>query len=273
MECNLGNIKINYETYGEGKPIVIVPGWTNNIHLMSSIFEPIFQKRDGWKRIYLDMPGMGKTLGMDWITNQDQMLDILIDFVDQVIPSERFSIAGYSYGGYLARGVVYKKSDVMDGLLLIASSIKVDGTQEKPPHITLFEDPDIFSGIDPEIAEIFQSGPYVVQSQKMLDAAVNLWKPAWEMSDKEFLSRIEKNINLSFDVDNLPTPFSKPTLIILGRQDSICGYRDAWNILENYPRGTFIVLDRAGHFLVIVQKDIFTSAVNEWLDRVEEDVE
>ena len=55
----------------------------------------------------------------------------------------------------------------------------------------------------------------------------------------------------------------------MGRQDSIVGYRDAWEIIENYPRGSFVVLDKAGHNLQIEQEDLFNNLVLEWLDRVE----
>ncbi len=47
------------------------------------------------------------------------------------------------------------------------------------------------------------------------------------------------------------------------------GYQDAWKIIENYPRATFVVLDKAGHILQIEQDILFDSLVNEWLDRVE----
>jgi pimeloyl-ACP methyl ester carboxylesterase len=58
--------------------------------------------------------------------------------------------------------------------------------------------------------------------------------------------------------------------MLTGRQDSSVGYRDAWTILENYPRATFVVLDRAGHGLYIEQEGLFNALVNDWLDRVEE---
>ena len=74
----------------------------------------------------------------------------------------------------------------------------------------------------------------------------------------------------SFDVDRLNEKFNNPTLILLGRQDSSVGYKDAWSILDNYPRGTFAVLDKAGHNLQIEQKNLFNSLVNEWLERVNE---
>lgn len=53
-------------------------------------------------------------------------------------------------------------------------------------------------------------------------------------------------------------------------QDDVVGYRDAWEILENYPRGTFVVLDRSGHLLTIEEEELLRALVSEWLDRVEE---
>jgi len=42
--------------------------------------------------------------------------------------------------------------------------------------------------------------------------------------------------------------------------------------LENYPRGTFVVLDRAGHGLEVEQETLFRALANEWLDRLEESI-
>jgi len=93
--------------------------------------------------------------------------------------------------------------------------------------------------------------------------------PAIEIADHPFLDRLGHE-GFSFDVDNPPAPFDKPTLILMGRQDSNVGYRDAWSILENYTRGSFVVLDCAGHGLVVEQENLFQALVKEWLDRVRE---
>ena len=58
-------------------------------------------------------------------------------------------------------------------------------------------------------------------------------------------------------------------MIITGRQDSIVGYRDAWNILEKYPRATYVVFDRAGHQLED-KTGLVNVLMNDWLDRMEE---
>jgi pimeloyl-ACP methyl ester carboxylesterase len=94
--------------------------------------------------------------------------------------------------------------------------------------------------------------------------------PAVQSADHTFLERLEKASAFSFDVDKLAEPFAGPTLILTGRQDHWCGYQDAWNIVESYPRATFAVLDRAGHALWIEQEELVTALTREWLDRVEE---
>ena len=110
----------------------------------------------------------------------------------------------------------------------------------------------------------------VVQSQKVLDRFNADIIPAAKLFDPELGPKLRAKYAYSFEVDKLAEPFGGPTLILAGRQDGEGGYQDAWDILENYPRATFAVLDRAGHLLGIEQEGLFTTLVTEWLDRVEE---
>jgi len=83
---------------------------------------------------------------------------------------------------------------------------------------------------------------------------------AIKIGDQAFQAKIREhpeNYEFSFDVDTLPKLCPAPTLIVTGRQDPDVGYRDAWEILDNYPRGTFVVLDRSGHLLGVEQEDLF----------------
>ncbi len=84
-----------------------------------------------------------------------------------------------------------------------------------------------------------------------------------------FLEKVRENYAFSFNVDLSNEKFDKPALFLLGRQDSNVGYRDAWEIIENYPRATFAILDTAGHILQIEQEELFNALTNDWLDRVE----
>lgn len=272
MDCELKDIIVHYELFGEGRPIIMIHGWSvDHRHIMSDM-EPLFRQRDGWKRIYFDLPGHGRTPGKDWITNQDKMLDVVLDFIDNVIPGQRFVLAGTSLGAYLARGVVHHRPESIDGLLQIVPVIVQGAKRHLPSAVTLIADPALVSELEPAEAEFFQIS--VVQSRKIVDYIRANFLSASEMGDQAFQAKIQtehpENYAFSFDVDALPKACPAPTLIVMGRQDSMVGYRDAWEILENYPRGTFAILDRSGHFVPFEQEDLFHALVGEWLNRVEE---
>lgn len=270
MKCKLKGITIEYDVFGEGKPVIMLHGWPLDHRVMTSNLEPMFKNREGWKRIYPDLPGMGRTPGVDWISSQDQVLEVILDFIANVAPGQRVSVVGFSYGGYLARGVVHRRAATMDGLCLIAPVVLPQESEPAlPQHLSLFEDPDLVATLDENIAAAFQ-GFAVVQSRELLDSMLAVGGPAREIADYDFLSRLEKNFAFSFEVDRLPEPFGGPTLFFMGRQDASCGYRDAWSLIENFPRGTFVVVDRAGHGLMVEQKILLNVLLNEWLDRVEQ---
>jgi pimeloyl-ACP methyl ester carboxylesterase len=271
MECKIKNISVNYEIIGDGKPIVMLHGYAADHRLMVGCMEPVFNSKNNYKRIYIDLPGMGKSSSAEWITNSDVMLDIVIDFINKIIPYENFLLAGESYGGYLSRGIIYKMQSRIDGVLLICPVIIANNKQRNvPEHVVLAKDNILLSKLTEEDAENFNSS-IVVQSEKIYERYNNEVIAGIKIGDSEFLRNFKKNgYGFSFNVDNMNKEFNKPTLIMLGKQDSFVGYLDAWNILENFSRATFAVLDRAGHNLQIEQEELFKSLINEWLIRVEE---
>jgi len=270
MECQLADITVYYEEYGEGRPMVIVHGFTPDHRLMSGCIEPSLREREGWKRIYLDLPGMGKTPAADWITSTDDMLDVVLRFIDQVIPGQRFVIVGESYGGYLARGVLHWRGDMVDGAFLLCPAIIAEyERRDVPPQTTLVYDPELFNRLSPAEGEEFATMA-VVQSEHNWQRFRDEIMSGLVMADKVFLQRLQHGGRYSFSFDVEQQPFEAPTLILTGRQDASVGYRDAWKLIESYPRATFAVLDRAGHNLQIEQEALFSVMLSEWLDRVEE---
>jgi len=272
MKCSLENISIHYEVLGEGKPLIVLPGWSMNTRLMSYRIEPYFQQREGWERIYIDPPGHGKTPGKDWIINQDKMLEVILACIDKLTDGNRFCILGSSLGAYLARGVLRYRTQLVDGIaMLVPAIIAEDENRTVPPFSVLVENSALKDELSPSEANLYSMS--VVHTGKWLDYLRNLPQvPEQENGNPEFLAKIREqpeNYAFSFDVDNMVEPFSAPSLIITGRQDAVVGYQDAWTILENYPRATYVVLDRAGH-LMEEKANLINVLINEWLDRVEE---
>ncbi len=265
-----------YEIRGEGTPIVFLHGWAVDHRDESLEYESIFAERSGWSRLYLDLPGMGRTPAGDSIDRLDRYLDVLLQFLDRVLAGKRFVLAGTSAGAYLARGVVFHRARLIDGLLLKVPVIEPDlARRDLPRFKPLVSDPQLMSRLDP--AERAELGEALVQSPSYLDALrlkirARL-QPEQQIAGNvrlEALRQDARRYSFSFDVDASAEPFDAPTLIVCGRQDTIVGYRDAWRIVENFPRATFAVLDRTDHGLAVDQTGLFHALVHDWLDRIEE---
>jgi pimeloyl-ACP methyl ester carboxylesterase len=273
MECIVRDSPLFYEVYGTGTPLILLHGFSCDHRQMEGCMEPLFAKLHGWQRIYLDLPGMGHSPGSEAIKNSNEMLDVVVDFIDAVLPERRFLLVGYSYGGYLARGVLLRKFDLVEGMALICPGIIADRSRRTVPSRTIIvKNPELLATLAPADAEEFDSVS-VVQDDSTWRRFRDEVLSGASLADQPFLARIRQHGDYSFNVDQLPQPFTKPVMLLSGRQDASVGYQDAWHILENYPRGTFAVLDRAGHNLPLEQAQLFNALISEWLDRVRESMQ
>lgn len=271
MECVVRDVVVHHEIHGEGTPILMIHGWGPDRRLMTGCMEPVFASAPGaWQRIYLDLPGMGQTKGAPWIDGSDRMLDLVMEVVDTLIPGRRFLVAGESYGGYLARGVVQRRASMIDGLLLICPVVDPRTGRETSPELLVLErDEELLASLPEDDRTQFE-GINVVQTEPVWRRFRDEILCGLRASDQAFLGDVlGQGVPFTAAVDALDDPFAAPTLMVAGRQDNMVGYRDLWRILESYPRASFVVLDRAGHNLQIEQGALFDGLVREWLDRVE----
>ncbi|HCS40512.1 MAG: 2-hydroxy-6-oxo-6-phenylhexa-2,4-dienoate hydrolase [Chloroflexi bacterium HGW-Chloroflexi-7] len=264
------DIPIYYEVIGSGRPLLTIHGWSPDHRLMKGCLEPVFQTLDApWQRIYFDLPGMGQTPGASWIDGSDAMLEVVLAFIDGVLPGQQFAIAGESYGGYLARGVVKKRPEQVEGMLLICPVADQSTRLEHAPAFQIIEKDEAFVNSLSEEDQKFFTGINVVQTRRVWQKFKEDVIPGLKLADTEFLEKVlSQHVPYSFDVDKLDAPFAKPSLMVMGRQDHVVGYRDQWNLLENFPRASFVVLDKAGHNMQIEQDVVFHALVREWLERM-----
>jgi pimeloyl-ACP methyl ester carboxylesterase len=204
--------------------------------------EPAFRGRKGWRRTYPDLPGHGKTPRADRIRDIDDYLGVLTEFVAEVFRGQRFSLAGSSFGAYLALGLARTQGHRLDGLLLSVPEINFSPREDRRGR-----EEGVTADLSPE-------------------EAVRVWKGYSE--DTTWLQNLPYH-DLSVDLYRRSQPFEAPTLFLLGRQDASFRYREYWKLLPDFPRATYAVLDGAGHSLWEDQRDLVGALVHEWLDRVE----
>lgn len=211
----------------------------------------------------------GDSKPLESIQNSEDILKAILEFVDQIIPNEPFLVCGYSYGGYIARGITYFRRNLVHGMLLFAPGIVMDSDKrDLPEQEILKKDPTLISRLPSGDAAEFDSMAVIQGESEWKRFRDEILIPS-RNAKSEFLDKIRKNGDgFTFDLDESP-PFEYPALIITGRQDHIVGFKDALQLIDKYPRGTFAIMDMAGHNLQIEQSNMFEALVINWLKRLE----
>lgn len=125
MRINIKDVNINYIQYGEGKDILLLHGWGQNIEMMKPIGDNFSDK---FRITILDLPGFGNSSEPPTPWNMTNYSDMLEEFIDRVGITKPI-IIGHSFGGRLA--IRYSANNPIEKLVLFgAPCIRI---QEKLP--------------------------------------------------------------------------------------------------------------------------------------------
>jgi len=274
MTCKIKDIPVYYEEYGEGKPVLCIHGYSVDHRLMSGCLEPVFSEVGGYQRIYLDLPGMGQTPSAKWIKSGDQVLKIIMEFINIMIPEQNFLVAGESYGGYLTLGLLHNMADRVDGVLLICPQMKswiINNIEKEklPAHQLLYKSEDMpVEEVEPDVTDFLNISAIAtpaIYSQYQSDILSGM-----KIADQEFLFHyFDGAYRHDFEAGLRIMEYHKPACILTGRQDHFVGYLEAFEVAKRFSRATFAVLDCAGHNLQIDNEPVFSQMVKDWIWRVE----
>ncbi|TFH27171.1 MAG: alpha/beta hydrolase [Promethearchaeota archaeon] len=262
---------IYYIERGEGIPILHLHGFPLDHQSLLGCMEPIFAKipKKSFRRIYLDYPGMGKSVADTNTGNSDDLLNILCHFIEDIIENVPFILVGSSYGGYLARGIAYRMKSRILGILFICPVIDPDRSHRNVGiHKVLFNDGSLDSALPVAFREEILGSLVRVTAENIRRYEQEYFN-IFEKQDSPFIQEFGKieNYKFSFDVDALTSPYSFPVLFLTGKQDSTVGYLDGWALLDKYPRAGYMVLDGAGHSLELDQQKLFSEIAIHWFSQ------
>ena len=253
---------MEHEIIGEGMPVLIVHGWGLSSTTMKAAFEPVFTSLGGYRRHYIDLPGMGASEHVD-VRNSDDILEILHGYAVDVI-KEKFIIVGQSYGGLLARGAVKKFPELISKIILLCPCVIPGVRQGRVEALTVVERDEAFlASLSKEDHDSFTQ-MNVVLTKDVWDRYDKYLVPALKSADWEFPDNVLEG-SFTFDPDDLDAPCDIPCLIITAKQDTEVGYKDQFDLMKIYTASTYCAVDRAGHNLWIEQPEIFEALVKDWL--------
>ncbi|MHC2833366.1 alpha/beta fold hydrolase [Bacillus sp. F9_6S_D1_P_5] len=268
MLFRIEDAEIYYEIVGEGKPVIIIHGCAPDHRLMMKCMESVFQKYEGYKRIYIDLPGMGKSNAPHWINSSDRIVEVLITFIKKIIATEEFLLVGESYGGYLARGILTNLFERVNGLLLVCPVVVADPEKRTlPDKQVILQDEEFLNKLTSTEREEFCELA-VIANEYTYKRFKEEIKPGLDVANYEFIEMLQKKFSLTMEFHR--KKYEKPVLLLAGKQDISVGYQDIIEIIDGYPRATLAVLDMAGHNLQIEQPKLFESLVGEWITRTKQ---
>ena len=260
MEQPVGDVSVHFVEHGEGPPLLALHGAGVDHREIEACLEPVLAARPSLRRIYPDLPGMGRTAAPDTVTSADDVLHVLLALVDSLAGDDQpLLVVGHSAGAYYAQAIADHRPDRVLGLALVCPLL--DGIHDVPDRTVTF-------GSD-ELGDSGFRDYLTVRTPGTLARYEQYVAPGASLADHSALARIGERWQLTAEPGSAG-PYERPTLVVTGRQDSTVGYARAYDLLDRYPRATFAVLDRAGHALPHEQPELLRALVTEWLDRVAE---
>ena len=254
-------VEVHYVEHGPAEAAhtaVILHGFPVDHRSGVASFEPSFRDRPGWRRIYLDFPGMGQTRAPEWVGSTDDVFRVTQAAVDALVPGP-YALAGESYGGYIAMGLAAAATERVTGLALVVPMIiPIHALRDVGEHRVLVRECGLRGSEQFEELAVVVTAETLRRYHDEIEAAI-------AAADQAAVERIAANYGGTFP---LVGRHDQPALVVLGRQDNVLGFNDQWRAMGQWPRATFAVLDRAGHGLSLEQPPLLTTLVNDWLDRV-----
>lgn len=202
MKIKVKNVLVNYIQYGEGKDILLLHGWGQNIEMMK-ILGDNFSNR--FRITILDFPGFGESSEPEEVWSIKDYSDMLEEFIKE-LDIKKPIIMGHSFGGRVA--IRYSSNHPIEKLVLFGSPCIRHNT-ELPLSVKILKGIKKLPGMDKigEFAKNFiGSRDYKAASPVMRQILVNVVN--------EDLSSFAKDIE-------------EATLLIWGEQDTEAPVEDA----------------------------------------------
>ena len=115
MKINIKDLNVNYIQYGEGKDILLLHGWGQNIEMMKPLGDNF---SDRFRITILDLPGFGESDEPKRTWKIDDYELLLEEFVEKV-KIKKPIVIGHSFGGRLA--IRYSARNPIEKLVLFGS--------------------------------------------------------------------------------------------------------------------------------------------------------
>ena len=223
MKINVKSIDINYIQYGEGKDIVLLHGWGQNIEMMRPLGEKLSKN---FRITILDLPGFGGSSEPINSLTIDDYCDILEEFLDKLEIANPILI-GHSFGGRIS--IVYASRNKTEKLVLFGS-----------PCIARKSKPSL----KVKFLKFMKKVPVINKLEGFAKKHIGSrdYKAASDMMRKILVNTVNQDLSINCK------KIKCPTLLIWGENDAEVSVEEAKEIESMIDDAGLIVLPNSTHY-------------------------
>lgn len=253
--------KLHRQTFGAGKPIVMIHGWA----MHSAIWRDFAGHLAQYYRVTcIDLPGHGASGKISPFT-LEQVGDALVD----AVPDEQSCWLGWSLGATIALDIAERYPERVNALILLAGN----------PHFTQAE---AWPGMKTSLLESFADNlaedcqatllrflslqvlglPNAKALTKALKAAV-LAHPAADAESLRGGLDVLKNADLRTAFARVKAPVS----VVLGKKDSLVPVALGQHLMRLLPAAQIHLLDQAAHAPFLSHPQEVSAIISDFIDQ------
>jgi pimeloyl-ACP methyl ester carboxylesterase len=251
--AQIGEQALFYTVSRRGGPALILIHGAGGSHL----HWPAALRRMPGATVYaVDLPGHGRSEGPGREHIEDYVADI-VRFMDAVGVS-RGVLVGHSMGGAIAQMTAFMAPERVAGLVLVGTGARL---RVAPALLDgILQDARGALALITEWAWGPEADPAMVARGRQMMARVN---PRVVWGDFAACDR--------FDIRERVGEITAPALVITGSEDRMTPPKFGQWLAERIPGARFVLVEGAGHMVMLEKPDQVASAVREWLKAVAQD--
>ncbi len=217
MKININNVNVNYIQYGEGKDVLLLHGWGQNIQMMRPIGDNLCSNH---RITIIDFPGFGESdePGTPWTIDD---YSLLIENLVKALNIRKPIVMGHSFGGRVA--IRFSANNPIEKLVLFGSPC-IRENKKLPLSTRILKKIKTLPGMDKlgeEMKKYIGSRDYKAASPIMRQTLVNV---------------------INEDLSSYARKIEEPTLLIWGEVDTEAPVDDARELEKIMIDAALIIL-------------------------------
>lgn len=236
-------IEINYQEMGEGFPLVLLHGLSDDLNLWNPLLPEVSSH---YRTIAIDIRGHGHSGKPDSPYSVHQFSDDLLGLMDQLGIS-RAHLMGLSMGAAIAQLFALDHPDRTGALVLLSTFERAEGgfrTRLLELRKTL-----ISGGVSAFFDEAVE---FVVTPEFQLAHASAIADSKQYCVQINFAPALVHAVGacLAFDIHDKGSQISAPTLVLCGKEDAFMSNELAWKVYHAIKGSKWLIMPGVGHNLI-----------------------